>query len=323
MKFDKIFKQLKWEKIFQQSLDTDKLAHAYLIVGKDQILASKYGFYLAKKIIGNCNACGKCHFCLMIEEGSHPDVSNYPTNQGDKISVSDVEQLLEKSYLKPVEGENKVFIISNLANMAEVAQNKILKILEEPPKNTYFILTAPNTASVLPTIQSRCVKIPMEEFSKEQVYNFLENEYKDKEKLELVSMSCGGVITDAINAMKSDKILLQYEKAFNIISNLTSTKEMVTVLQYFQDKDELEILKFMQMIYRDMLMIRTRTENLVYNSGKLAQLKERARYFSNATLIESIDKVGNAILRTYSFVNKTSNIDTLLLELLEVKYNCQ
>ena len=323
MKFDKIFKQLRWEAIFQRSLERGKLAHAYLIVGKDGVITSDYGFYLAKKIVGKCGACGKCHSCLMIEEGSHPDVSNYPKNFGEKIAVADVEKLLEKVYLKPIIGDSKVFVLSNLANMAEIAQNKILKVLEEPPENTYFILTAPNTTSVLPTIQSRCVKIAMEEFSKEQVYDFLKDEYKDKDKLQLVSMSCGGIITDAINAMKSDKILLQYERAFNIISKLTSSKEMVTVMQYFQEKDELEILKFMQMIYRDMLMIRSRAENLVYNRGELEHLKERARYFSNATLIESIDQVGKAILRMNSFVNKTSNIDTLLLELLEVKYNCQ
>ncbi|MEG1520144.1 MAG: DNA polymerase III subunit delta' C-terminal domain-containing protein [Clostridia bacterium] len=323
MKFDKIFKNLKTENVIDLAKSQGLLSHAYLFLCSDEEFASNYSFHIAKKILGNCGACGKCHSCLMVDGLSHPDLVAFPKESGGKILAADVLEILEKAYLKPIESDNKVFILGNVINMNDVSQNKLLKVLEEPPQNTYFLLTATKLNGVLPTIQSRCVKLEIPDFSDDEIFDFLSDMEKDKEKLKLVSSSANGKITDAIKLLKSDKVSKQYDRAFNIIENLTGTKTLVKVLHNFEGVDDLEIFEFMQMIYRDMLMIKNQAENLVLMKGKQSKLKELSKNFSQMTLIESIDAVGRAESRQSNNVNKTSNIDTLLLELLEVKYNCQ
>lgn len=73
--------------------------------------------------------------------------------------MEDAERILEESALKPVEGNKKLFVAGDFAEATTQAQNKLLKLLEEPPEGVYFLLGATVSFSVLPTILSRTEKL--------------------------------------------------------------------------------------------------------------------------------------------------------------------
>jgi len=72
------------------------------------------------------------------------------------IGIDEIRDLQKKLSLKSSNGGLKVAIINNAHNLTIAAQNALLKTLEEPPKNSQIILTAPTAESLLPTIVSRC-----------------------------------------------------------------------------------------------------------------------------------------------------------------------
>lgn len=77
-------------------------------------------------------------------------------NKQGSIRVETVLDVQQKASLKAFSGKNKVFIIWGANLILEKAANKLLKLLEEPPSNTYFLLVAEHTDKMLPTILSRC-----------------------------------------------------------------------------------------------------------------------------------------------------------------------
>ncbi len=109
----------------------------------------------------------------LFEWMTHIEVAN---KQG-LIRVNDAEQLLKKVAVKPYEADYKVIIIWQIEKMNNETANKLLKILEEPPEDTKFILIAQKTDDILPTILSRCQihhfnPIPIEEIKTQLMHRF-------------------------------------------------------------------------------------------------------------------------------------------------------
>ena len=111
---------------------------------------------------------------LKVKKGADIDIKIYPKNN-EKLLVSDSNEIVSEVYIKPAFHENKVFIIENLDISTEQAQNKLLKVLEEPPKNVYFLISCMEDALVLPTIKSRCQKIVLGKLPKESFDKLIKN----------------------------------------------------------------------------------------------------------------------------------------------------
>lgn len=102
--------------------------------------------------------CNKCKSCKKIINNMHPDILHIsPDNQTIKISV--IRNLYQLIISKPNEAKVRVVLIEDAETMNEQAQNAFLKMLEEPPTNTFFILIANNINPLLATIVSRCRNI--------------------------------------------------------------------------------------------------------------------------------------------------------------------
>ncbi len=79
------------------------------------------------------------------------------------VGIPDIRAIQERLYLKPIKSKNKAVIIDAPQGLTTEAQNSLLKILEEPPENTFIMLVTPNKNSLLPTVLSRCKVIEIKE----------------------------------------------------------------------------------------------------------------------------------------------------------------
>jgi len=137
---------------------TQKLAHAYLFTGQPTETLEEA---LQLAMAANCLSpdtepfCGECLSCRKIRHGNHPDVL-LVTPQGLTLKIGQTREIQKAMGFKRFEGQYKVVIMAGAELMSIAAGNSLLKILEEPPANTIFILTAENVDGILPTIQSRC-----------------------------------------------------------------------------------------------------------------------------------------------------------------------
>ena len=120
-------------------------------------------------------ACGTCASCLLYKAGNHPDLrileiggdDEEPAVEEDaapkkatrQISVDRVRTLMEFVAITSHRGGAKVVCIVPAEAMHPSAANAVLKILEEPPGDTYFLLVSHQPERLLPTIRSRCFQL--------------------------------------------------------------------------------------------------------------------------------------------------------------------
>lgn len=104
---------------------------------------------------------------ICVDAGIHPlDTTIYSLEKSSdstaaaqsntSIGVSEIKILKQKLYLKPLRGTTKALVIQNAELLTIPAQNALLKVLEEPPNNTYIILSTERKEALLRTIISRC-----------------------------------------------------------------------------------------------------------------------------------------------------------------------
>lgn len=137
--------------------------HAILIDGGGELQRESLARLVAKMIVCNNSErtpCGACESCRKADENIHPDIITV-TKPDDRKSFlkADVKKVVADSYLTPNDSAKKVYILSELQNMTEESQNLLLKILEEPPSYTAFVLTAYSANTVIGTVLSRTSRI--------------------------------------------------------------------------------------------------------------------------------------------------------------------
>ena len=94
------------------------------------------------------------------------------------ISIEDIRELNRKFSLSSTDNSYKVCIVDTTEDLNVSASNSLLKILEEPPKNTLFILVSNNQQSILPTIVSRCQKVGFQTLNEKDlrdIYTYIVN----------------------------------------------------------------------------------------------------------------------------------------------------
>ena len=141
-------------------LDTARrgeLHHAILLHGPSPALLRDVAIRLAKTL--NClngSTGDDCLSCQRIDRRTHPDV-HFVEAAADKkmISVEQVRSIVEEASLRPYEGRNKVFILYPADGLSVSGSNSLLKTLEEPARDTTFILITRSADLLLPTIRSR------------------------------------------------------------------------------------------------------------------------------------------------------------------------
>lgn len=102
-------------------------------------------------------SCGHCHGCQLMQAGTHPDYYLLKPEKGKaSLGIDAIRDISEKWYECARLGGAKVVWISDVAILTDAAANALLKTVEEPPENTWFLLGCHEPKNVLATLRSRC-----------------------------------------------------------------------------------------------------------------------------------------------------------------------
>ena len=218
------------------------------------------------------------------------------------MAVEDAEKIREESLLSPVEGERKVFVLGDFAEANTQTQNKLLKMLEEPPKGVVFLLGATTAFSVLPTVLSRTKKMEILPFAIRDVESALQRLYGDKQDsatLELCAAASGGVLGEAQNILEGGYYKILVESAFNLCI-LDDSKLPLSVRTIGENKYKKELLSLLRLIFRDALLVKTENkacQRAVLLRSEKANIEKVAEKYTVSALLYAQEALSNAELQ--------------------------
>ena len=168
-----------------------RLHHAWLLAGPKGVGKASFAAAAARRVLAE--AAGP-HFDLpgletpsdhpivkLIDAGSHPDMrwlERLPKEKGEgltrNITVKQVRELGDLFDLSPAMSDWRVAVIDTIDELEPSAANALLKMLEEPPPNSIFLLVSHAPGRLLPTIRSRCRRLDFQTLSDDAMTSILE-----------------------------------------------------------------------------------------------------------------------------------------------------
>ena len=161
-------------------------------VGKAKVAVEFARALNCQNLDGNFEPCELCQSCKQIEMQTHPDIifADYAyqaallkeeVEEQQNIKIETVRSLTTASQQKAVAAKWKVFIIDKAERLVPAAANALLKFIEEPPKNTVWILISSKRETMLSTIKSRCQSIPFAPLSTQIITEILQDNYVEND----------------------------------------------------------------------------------------------------------------------------------------------
>lgn len=286
------------------------------------------------------DSCGECHSCKMIQRLEHPDLHfSFPTVQAlsqksdpqfplwkamvkenpfanlnewinysdDKgrnptISVHQSNEIVKKLTLKSFEGGYKVSVIWMAEEMNQTCANKLLKIIEEPPQKTLFILLAESEDAILPTILSRTQITKIKQLKREELSAYLQKEKNVSGDLtESVVARSEGNIRLALELLKlNNKENIDFQR-FVELMRVCYKKDVIAMMDWAEGmamlgREEQKIfLKYGLYLMRQSIM-KNFTEGKLMNASAAEEqfLQNFARFITGNNIIEFNELFSNA-----------------------------
>lgn len=163
-----------WQQSAWQSIAAswDKQPNARLFTGKENTGKTAFARHTAQALLcetpsENREPCGVCPSCHLFAQNSHPDFYELTPELPEdgavgrkllQIKIDAVRRLIDDVRLTSVRGGRRVVLVRPAESMNVQAANALLKILEEPPEDVFFLLVSHAADKLLPTVKSRCRK---------------------------------------------------------------------------------------------------------------------------------------------------------------------
>ncbi|MBP5357246.1 MAG: hypothetical protein J6Y68_03760 [Clostridia bacterium] len=283
----------------------EKKAGTYLFDGQDTLLSLSFAVLLA------CSTSkDRALYARRFSSGNLPDVLCFGSGG---LKVEDAEKIASAAQSSPLELPLKFFIIE-FAGANEIAQNKLLKILEDVPKTAMFFLITPSFSDVLPTIRSRSktfsVSIPPEkmlEFVKKESSSLAKCLGQDNLTL-LEGIASGEMLKSAEGAFKYLEALGSDDSLLRAVSLLPKTRDGMK-----------EILSFAEKILG---MIVAKLGGAYVETFAAFNINELSEKFT----LEASEKIGKILrnaIRRCADANLTSLSDITTIKITEVLKNAK
>jgi len=305
------------------AFDNGRVPHALLIDGSEGSGKRTLARIIAQAAVcegGGELPCGHCRQCINAMGGNHPDITTYSGTGGARsFSVDTVRHVRLDAYVTPNDAAKKVYILMDVHNMTEQAQNALLKILEEPPSYVMFILTCCGRSRVLETVQSRCAIVTLGPVTEGETILALMSENPALDRLSALKAArlSGGIIGRAKKGLE--------EGSFSDAAAL-STRFAAALCGYDQykflrlsgslEKDQgllLAFIELMPLLFRDALAMKAggqaKLSGCAQEAASLAAGLTRHQVYS---LTQRSLEVGVAMER---YANKTLMLTNLFSQL--------
>lgn len=266
--------------------------------------------------------CGVCRSCRKILSDLHPDIIHIRPS-GPVIRIVQIRELIDILAMRPYEAKLRVVIISDAQAMNPAASNALLKMLEEPPDKTILILTALQTADLLPTIVSRCQHIRFNPVSRKNIaQSLIAEKGAASEDASIIAAMANGNLERAIEMQQSGWIQqrnwLIAAGGLDRLETLSSRTPgiLLAFAEHLAQNRERATTSLGVMItwLRDIVVCRHNPDKVI-NTDMIDKLRNLSRNISVKSLITKIDAIQNAQKKINSNSNLRLTLEVMMLQL--------
>ena len=295
LKMERLWQSTRAYALVKGEKEKDALSHAYLLLCEDERNLRALLKTFAKLLFEPASEEQTLRRNKLIDSESFSDCLFFPEN-GKKLAVEDAEKIREESTISPVEGERKVFVLGDFAQANIQTQNKLLKLLEEPPKGVIFLLGASSAYPVLQTVLSRSKQLEILPFPIEEITLALTRIYGnkyDKQTLALCAAASGGVLGEAQSMLEGGNYKLLTESAFSLCL-CDSARLPLLIKNIGETKYKKQLLSLLRLIFKDALLLKMGMQNSLLLSFEKERLNEVANLYSLPALLYAQEAIGKA-----------------------------
>lgn len=314
-------------KYLQQIIESENFLNTYLFSGAKDIGKKTVAQYFSQSIFCTDKKnlpCGKCEECLEIQKATHPDLIFISLEEGKKnISIEQIRDFKDRFSLTPMRSKFKIGIINDADRLNQESGNALLKIIEEPPKNSLIILLSEDIDKILPTIRSRSQNIIFNNVKFQEIYNHLIKLGAEKNlSFELAKFSGGtpGVAMSFLNNLDEwEKRKEELKSTIAIMSNSINEKFdwIENQIDNSKNYDSYSFLskKFIDFtrISRDMCVFKLNENAELIHPFLKDQIEHISEKYSEEKLIEFYKFANNAKKLIFDNVNPRLLFENLLI----------
>ncbi len=339
------------------SVKRGNVAHALLFDGRSGSvalpLALAFATYVNCENPGSTDSCGQCASCNKYDKLIHPDLSfTFPTAGGKKvlsenfmaewrefvkenpfgsysdwlnhisirqgnIPVEESRQVIQNLSLKSYEGGYKVVMIWHVEAMAAPAANALLKILEEPPEKTLFLLITSDYNRLLPTIQSRVQRVAVRELEEEEMIGYLAEKHGvTRERAAKIAFLTEGNMNSALGLLGQEetdhKEWFVNWMRFCFVFDLAKLVPVADRFDEFSKEEQKNVLEYGLKILREIYL-----ENI--GLGHMIKLENDeltfVQKFSRVFRFDNIDRVSEAISEAILHIERNVRAKIVFMDL--------
>ena len=306
---------------FKKEIDLNKKSASYLFYGDARVDLLYYALEFSKIVMTKDidDEEKKRVINKQINEFQYPDIEVINKENGN-IKIDEIRQIIYSAIESSYNSPKKIFILSGIDQIRKESSNALLKILEEPPQNVYFILLS-RKLNILPTIKSRTVKFYLESstneelgVSKEEYYFFDGNEKNLKiwKKLGYSLLEYEGIIRNYEIALEnilknkqSEDIESEEEKIINIVKYIKSIEYLCKQVRYMKQSEIFLIVNKIDQEYKQ-------------NREKVLEILGKIILYSKNII--DVDKL-KKLINIKNSIKSNVNIRSILFNFFEILSN--
>lgn len=293
-------------KKLESAILNGRALHAYLLTGTDPDMTDRAAREAASLILYSRRDTDRL--------ANDPDYMEY----GGAVSISDFRDLIRPEIYRETYGKRGRVVIFRFANLlSQMVQNAMLKVLEEPPENTYFILTG-NEYGILPTIRSRCMIIRCGVTDPAEIADILREKGADASEAAAYAAMSGGVTARAVRLYEdADFSEMRSGVISCFLSALRAAPDFRWTKQKRERTDWMEANEMLLLACHDMMRLKCGMP-AEYCTDHAAELKKTSLGFTIGDIGCIIDKLKENAQRLATNASGGAAFDRLLAELAEI-----
>jgi DNA polymerase III subunit delta' len=242
-------------------------------------------------------------------------------NAQGMIFASEASEIIKKLSLKTFESDFKIMIIWLPEKMHQATANKLLKMVEEPPEKTLFLLVSEDPDKIIPTILSRCQLVKIPSFNGHDIEKYLADRYNlTKEKASDISRVSNGNMTRAIELCENEESSLTNLERFKSLMRFAWKRDIISLVSWSEEvastgrEAQKNFISFsLRLLRENLMMTLDQLKNkLVYLTGNEADFSGKFHPSINQNNVYQLNEELNLV---YSHIESNGNAKIIFLDL--------